>query len=566
MLLFIRIKLRFFILQQTNNQIMRKNLLFVFMAMLALTGYAQRTCNTMEVLQEMMKQDPNLMENMEAIEAQTRFFVENNKEVTGVITIPVVVHVVYRTSIENISDAQILSQIAVLNEDFRRLNADRFNTPSDFTSVAADVQIEFCLASVDPQGNTTTGITRTATNATSFGTNNAVKFASQGGVNAWPSDSYLNIWVCTIGNNILGYAQFPGGSAATDGVVIDYRYFGTNGTATAPFNLGRTATHEVGHWLNLRHIWGDGGCSVDDFVNDTPLAGGPNYTGSPCIYPGPNSCSPKGRNKGNDLPDMFQNYMDYSDDGCMNLFTLGQTARMRALFDASGARATLLNSNGCGTGGGGGGNPPAPTCFDGIQNGNETGVDCGGPDCQPCQNTNACNPPTGLTASSRKGGREANLSWNTVSGALSYDVNVYSGVQLYASGTVTSTSATVGGLSKGSSYTFTVSANCSGSSSTVSTASFTARLAQENAFFEEATLFPNPSNGVVQVSFTSPVDVSNASLMVTSITGSILQIEQFAVVAGQNDYEIDISSYSTGVYIVVIDMQGERVNLRLLKD
>jgi hypothetical protein len=246
-----------------------------------------------------------------------------------------------------------------LNKDFRRLNSDANNTWPQ----AADVQVEFCLASIDPAGNSTSGITRTPTSTTAFGTNDQMKFTSSGGKDAWPTASYLNIWVCDISGGILGYAQFPGGSATTDGVVVDYQYFGTTGTATAPFNLGRTATHEVGHWLNLRHIWGDGGCTVDDFVNDTPVSDAPNFG---CAT-GHVSCG---------TVDMVQNYMDYSDDACMNLFSAGQKTRMQALFAPGGFRAGLLNSPGCG-------GTPA-TCTDGVQNGQETGVDCGGPTCPAC--------------------------------------------------------------------------------------------------------------------------------------------------------------------------------------
>ncbi|HQU59456.1 MAG TPA: zinc metalloprotease, partial [Saprospiraceae bacterium] len=338
-----------------------------------------RNCGTMEHMQLEELLDPSRALKLQEIEEHAKQYLANpERAVNGVITIPVVVHVVYNTTAENVSDAQIQSQITVLNEDFRRLNADASNTPSLFASVAADAEIQFCLASVDPSGNPTNGITRTPTSVTAFSTNDNVKFNSSGGKNAWPAGSYLNLWVCDISGGILGYAQFPGGAAATDGVVIDYAYFGTIGTATAPFNLGRTATHEVGHWLNLRHIWGDGNCSVDDFVSDTPTAGAPNYTGAPCTFPGPNSCN----SGAGDQPDMFQNYMDYSDDGCMNLYTQGQKTRMRALFDTGGARASLLTSNGCGT-------VSPPTCSDGIQNGDETGVDCGGSSCPACVCTNA---------------------------------------------------------------------------------------------------------------------------------------------------------------------------------
>ena len=351
-------------------------LCMVFLLSLSLPSFAQvRNCGTMEYLEQQIQNNPERALRLQSIERHTEHVQQNaQRAVTGTIVIPTVVHIVYRNSSQNISNAQVQSQIDVLNEDFRRLNADAANTPSVFQGVAADAEIQFCLATVDPSGNPTNGITRTAsTRTSSFGTNDAVKFASSGGKDAWPAGNYLNLWVCEIGGSILGYAQFPGGSAATDGVVIDYRYFGRGGTALSPFDLGRTATHEVGHWLNLRHIWGDGNCNADDFVSDTPTAGAPNYTGAPCTFPGPNSCS---QGTG-DLPDMFQNYMDYSDDGCMNLYTQGQKTRMRALFEPGGFRSSLLASNGCGQG-------TPPTCSDGIQNGDETGVDCGGSNCPAC--------------------------------------------------------------------------------------------------------------------------------------------------------------------------------------
>ncbi len=298
---------------------------------------------------------------MDRIEEATKTFLSDpNRVVNGIITIPVVFHIVWNTSAENISDAQIASQLQILTDDFRRLNSDADGTWSQ----ASDTEIEFCMASVDPNGNSTNGITRTNTSVTSFSANDNMKFNSSGGHDAWPAGDYLNFWVCDLSGGLLGYAQFPGGAAATDGVVCDYQYVGNEGTATAPFNLGRTATHEVGHWLNLRHIWGDGGCSVDDFVNDTPTSDASN---GGCAL-GHVSCG---------SVDMVQNYMDYSDDACMNLYTQGQKDRMRALFEPGGFRESLLSSAACGT-------VTPPTCDDQVQNGQETGVDCGGPSCPAC--------------------------------------------------------------------------------------------------------------------------------------------------------------------------------------
>ena len=298
-----------------------------------------RNCGTMEHLEFLKSQDPLLEQRMQKNEYSLQQKIHNQPESfsSTIITIPVVVHVVYSTSTENISTAQVQSQIDVLNEDFRRLNTDAINTPSAFQSLAADSEIEFCLATTDPNGNSTTGITRTSTSQSSFSTNDGVKYSSSGGVDAWNTSEYMNIWVCDISGGILGYAQFPGGNSSSDGIVCDYAYFGNTGTATYPFNLGRTATHEVGHWLNLRHIWGDNNCG-NDFCNDTPEHSGSNY-GCP-NYPSTSSCSGNGSNG-----DMFMNYMDYTDDACMNMFSQDQKTRMIAAINTY--RSGLITSNGC---------------------------------------------------------------------------------------------------------------------------------------------------------------------------------------------------------------------------
>lgn len=239
-----------------------------------------------------------------------------------------------------------------MNEDFRRLNSDRFNTPSAFSSVAADIEIEFRLARIDPNGNPTTGITRTETSITGFSwTQNDVKSSNTGGRNAWNTQRYLNIWVCNINQPIpvLGYAQFPFDFAIspnTDGVVIDYKYFGKEGNTVSPFNKGKTTTHEIGHWLNLFHIWGDDDiengicdtseCSGTDHVDDTPNQGERNY-GCPS-FPKVDCCTSSSSGV------MFMNYMDYTDDACMNLFTNGQKERMRNLFESGGVRESIKNS------------------------------------------------------------------------------------------------------------------------------------------------------------------------------------------------------------------------------
>jgi hypothetical protein len=285
----------------------------------------RRKCGAMEVHERLSEEYASYRANQLRIDEFTERALRTGQAqqaMRRLITIPVVVHVVYRRDAENISKQQINTQITVLNRDYRATNPDKSNVPAPWQSLVTDAKVEFALAKKDPKGKPTDGVTRTKTDRQSFGADDSVKKPSQGGVAAWPADRYLNIWVCNLGGGLLGYAQFPGGPARTDGVVILHSGFGTTGTATAPFDLGRTATHEVGHWLNLRHIWGDTmGCSGGDRVADTPNAAGPNY-GKPTF---PHITCNNGPNG-----DMFVNYMDYVDDAAMLMFTTGQVGRMNA--------------------------------------------------------------------------------------------------------------------------------------------------------------------------------------------------------------------------------------------
>ena len=316
-----------------------KKIFFLLFSISFLFSFSQRNCGTMDHLDEIRQNDPTVDQRMQVEESAIQNWIANNPEssMLNVLTIPVVVHVIYKTSSQNISTAQVQSQIDILNEDFRKLNADVSSVPSAFSAVAADVEIEFCLAVRDPNGNTTTGITRTSTTNSSFSGYTSMKYTSSGGHNAWNTSEYLNIWVCNLGSGLLGFATFPGGSSSTDGVVCDYSYFGDIGTATYPYHLGRTATHEVGHWLNLYHIWGDANCG-NDYVSDTPTQQSSNY-GCPS-FPSTSNCSGNGSNG-----DMFMNYMDYTNDACMYMFSSGQKTRMRAILN--GSRSSLLSSNGC---------------------------------------------------------------------------------------------------------------------------------------------------------------------------------------------------------------------------
>ena len=286
------------------------------------TSVDRRGCASQEVLAEQLASDPTLAIRMNQIEAFTqKAQLTNNRLVNGKVVIPVVVNVLYKTAAENISDAQIQSQIDVLNKDFTATNSDFGSIPDLFSGVAANVDITFELIKIN----------RKATTKTSWGTRDAMKKTKQGGLDPTAPTTTLNLWVCTIGGGILGYAQFPGGSSATDGVVCDSKYVGvTSDAGTAyPYNLGRTASHEVGHWMNLRHIWGDATCG-SDLVSDTPTHNTANY-GVP-VYPHLSTCP------GTPV-EMTMNYMDYTDDRGMYMFTLGQKSRMSVLFVSGGARA-----------------------------------------------------------------------------------------------------------------------------------------------------------------------------------------------------------------------------------
>jgi Pregnancy-associated plasma protein-A len=285
----------------------------------------RRQCGTQQVHERLCEMYPAFRARQNRIEQGIRRSIQTGQaqRVTRqLITIPVVVHVVYKRDLENISDAQVKSQIDALNRDYRANNSDKSIVPDVWKGFVTDPNIQFALATTDPKGKKTTGITRTKTSRDSFGTGDSVKRATSGGHAAWPRDRYLNLWVCNLGDGLLGYAQFPGGPAATDGVVILYTAFGTIGAVQPPFDLGRTATHEVGHWLNLIHIWGDrNDCGGTDSVTDTPNAQLPNY-GKPKF---PHITCNNGPNG-----DMFMDYMDYVDDASMVMFTAGQVARMNA--------------------------------------------------------------------------------------------------------------------------------------------------------------------------------------------------------------------------------------------
>ncbi len=282
-------------------------------------------CGISRYLEFKIAGDPGLKQRMIDDEQRLQLSLNQSnvsRSINTVYTIPVVVHVIYNPNQLNISDAQIQSQIDVLNEDFSRTNANASNTPLPFASIASATNFQFCLAKRDPNGALTTGIERRQTSIQAFGPDDQMKFYTSGGLDAWDVDKYLNIWVCNLQDRILGYGDIPTSMHTnTFGAVVKDSAFGRIGTVIHPYNLGRTCTHEISHCLDLYHVWGDAdSCMGTDFVSDTPNQLEPTYG---CHgFPYADYCTPTYPGT------MFMNYMDYSDDNCMNMFTAGQAARM----------------------------------------------------------------------------------------------------------------------------------------------------------------------------------------------------------------------------------------------
>jgi len=312
-------------------------LLFIFseIALGVSYGQSQRICSTVEYDNYLRAVNPAYAKERDEMKIKMADYSATHKyerNSAATLIIPVVVHVLWNTAEQNISDEQIMSEIDALNEDYSITNANIAEVPSVWAGLVGSSHLYFSIARRDDNGMPASGIIRKQTSAPSFAVGADMKYDSTGGSTAWNRDHYLNIWVCNLENgssqDVLGFAQFPSFSNADiDGIVIHYRAFGRTGNNLKPqYNLGRTATHEIGHWLNLEHIWGaNSDCNDDDHIGDTPRQESSTY-GCPSL---PHvSC-----NNGPD-GDMFMNYMDYTDDKCMMLFTTDQRSRMDQAIQA----------------------------------------------------------------------------------------------------------------------------------------------------------------------------------------------------------------------------------------
>jgi len=318
---------------------MRRVLLWWGGLLVANCLFAQRQCGAVEYGNRLINEDPSLtiahkvvdnflvQQEIQKIQSAAR-----SQEET-IITIPVIVHILYHYPGENLSDELVRSQIAALNRDYRKLNADTVKIPAVFQALAADCEIEFKLATVDANGNATSGIIHKYTPITNWTLDDKIKFSSEMGDDAWDARNYLNVWVGSL-ERLIGYSSMPGDPASKDGVVLSNTIFGITGSGA--YNQGRTAVHEIGHWLGLRHLWGDADCG-DDGVEDTPrqqtFTNGCPSTPRVSCGNGPNG-------------DMYMDYMDFTNDDCLVMFTEGQKQKMRALFENGGPRYSILMSSG----------------------------------------------------------------------------------------------------------------------------------------------------------------------------------------------------------------------------
>ena len=518
---------------------------FLLPILLVSAAYAQRNCATLDHWKYVLSKHANTAQNRALIERHTQLFTQTPQLRDGDnILIPVVVNIVHNNPSENVSDEQILEQIRVLNEDFGRLNPDA----DAVWPQAAHTGIQFQLAKQAPDGTPTNGIRRRYTSYSNFSTYDDVKFSKSGGIDAWPTGHYLNIWVCNLEGDIMGYGQLPGGPVATDGVVIDYQFFGRYGHTKAPFDRGRTATHEVGHWLNLFHIWGDGDCSIDDMVADTPDSDEANH-----------GCPKDAYSCGGKL--MVQNFMDYTDDGCMNLFTQGQARRMQALFATGRFRNSFLSSHGL----------QAlveikqgETCGDGLQNGDETGIDCGG-SCIPCASKINC--PVPLSINQVHVISKVTLRWEAV-GSATYLAEIRQlkpSVTKWASVVTANNSASVSGIRVGRTYEWRVRSICqTGDTSAAAGVVFVTRSNERSLYENLPAIYPNPAHGQfyfnaqseegldqpLQIGLHDKADPAIPStLLIKNIQGQLIQSQNWSAETSSG-IQVDVTNLVAGMYFV----------------
>jgi hypothetical protein len=505
---------------------MKKHLLIIVMLLcpplFIATIFAQNNqhqCFSHIVLAQQLATNPTMKAQVEANERFIAAFA-NRVQLRGgkQIIIPTVVHVVS----SSVTDAQVLSQIEALNRDFNKLNADASKVPSEFKNLIADCEIKFQLAVRTPNNEPTNGIIRHTSNRTEWGGQDDVKKPNRGGFAPWNASKYLNIYVCPIGNGVLGYASFPGTPEEVDGVVIDPTAFGTTGVARRPFNVGRTCVHEVAHWLNLYHIWGDANCG-DDHCSDTPPQKEAHYgevtTGSfsYCL--------------GNQTRDMSMNFMDYVNDASMVMFTAGQKTRMQATLN--GVRASILTSDGC--------TPP-------VQIG--------------CKIKNLFISGLKTTA--------ATLSWEAISGTKTYTIEIKKmGATDWLSMSSTNSTFTFNNLAANEFYVARIKSDCPTAEYSDLANVITRPLAAENDGFNleegDFQIYPNPVMDEANFYFNTEKE-GNITLQITDVRGKIQRQVLKNITKAAPSISIDLSALASGIYIVTAEQNGQITAKKLIKN
>jgi hypothetical protein len=493
--------------------------------------HAQRKCGTMDYLIQQKADDPSLDLKMQTYEQDPQKWIQNNrtliKNSKTVITVPVVVHIVYNTSVQNLNDTRVFEQMNVLNRDYAGLNTNSMGAFS--TNLKVNTNIQFCLAQRKPDGSPTNGIERRQTSVLSFTVNDAVKYYAQGGLDSWDPTKYFNIWVCNLGGGYTGYSQFPTtGINATFGSVIGYRYFGITG-ATAPYNLGETATHEVGHCFNLYHTWGDdyGACNGTDYCDDVPNQADHTYGAYTGVLTDLCSSVSPGI--------MYMDFMDYTDDISLANFTPNQNERIAALFAVNGLLYSLSVSDGC------------------------------SPSTQ-------CGTPTGLTATNVTS-TTATLNWTAVANANSYNIQYrIAGNPTFITTTSATNSKAVTSLTPLSNYEFQVQAVCSVAGSYSSLSSFSTGCADNyesnNTLATAKTIAVNtPISALISTSldldyykFSNSSQQKNIKLTLTNLpadydlklykpNGNLYSTSQFS---GMTNETIIYNNAPSGTYILEV--------------
>ncbi len=560
----------------------------------------ERKCGTMEHMEYLKQQNPLLEKQLLNYNEVLNDWMARNpsgsaaNRAGAVRTIPLVFHIVYNTAAQNISDEQIMSQLKAVNEDFSRTNADASQTPAAFKSVAGNPNVQFCLAQRDPSGKATTGIVRVKTTKTGFATDNGVKKKSTGGDDAWDVTKYYNIWICNFSDkSLLGYGEFPGPTASdTWGYVGTYLFTGTTPNVNPPFNKGRTTTHEMGHTFNLKHIWGDDGtaCTGSDDCTDTPNQAGP--SGQKPNFPLTDACTPKSPGV------MYMNYMDYSDDDVMNMFTVQQVKRMDAIL-SNAPYKVLLSSNGCEPVG-------APTVASvAITSSDSDNTICDGTSVKfTAAPTNGGTTPTyqwkigntvvgtaaTYTATNLKDAEvvtcvmTSNLTGATGSPATSNSIEmkvnpIPSKPVISAIGTTLTSSSDAGNTwyyngvaiagangqsvtaTKNGNYTVMVTINeCSNTSSILIVTLGIKSLSGDNSLL---SAYPNPTDGIVTVSFES----ANKSAHVVEIKNALGQVVYKEVVTNFNGVyskSVNLQEYGKGIYTISLTDNTNVVSRKLI--